>query len=339
MQVCKGGMSGWKAALRARGSSALSAFQAEGNVAAGCDRALLELSYQCMAAEPWRRPPLPEVLQQLRQELLGQELLLAAVPIGRPPPAGSPCQGCSSSREVLTSAAGGDMDAVKAFVSTWGGAALQEERSGLGLLHYCAGRPGQHATVQWLLDRGAGVNQEDSRRRTPLWHAVVSGDADSVLVLGRAGANVNHPCLEGKTPLLALATHHGTAQAAQGGVGASVLATCQALLSFNAVDLRATFQGKMAEEWAPGIRDCIAEMRRWLPMQQAWLAAVFRASSGPAARAPCDGSLNSRRRCCPQGGSPPSLTPSPSPSGPDLVSRDPDHPAAVDATRGARSHP
>ncbi len=179
---------------------------------------------------------------------------------GRPPPAGSPCQGCSSSREVLTSAAGGDMDAVKAFVSTWGGAALQEERSGLGLLHYSARRPGQHATVQWLLDRGAPVNQEDSRRRTPLWHAVVSGDADSVLVLGRAGANVNHPCLEGKTPLLALATQHGTAQAAQGGLGASVLATCQALLSFNAVDLRATFQGKMAEEWAPGIRDCIAEM-------------------------------------------------------------------------------
>ncbi len=65
--------------------------------------------------------------------------------------------------------------------------------------------------------------------------------------------------------LQALATHHGTAQAAQleGGLGASVLATCQALLSFNginAVDLRATCQGKMAEEWAPGIRDCIAEM-------------------------------------------------------------------------------
>ncbi len=94
----------------------------------------------------------------------------------------------------------------------------------------------------------------------------MSGDADSVLVqvLGRAGANVNHPCLEGKTPLLALATQRGTAQ---GDLGASVLAkyvpgSWQELLSFNAVDLRATFQGQMAEEWAPVtriIRDCIAE--------------------------------------------------------------------------------
>lgn len=99
----------------------------------------------------------------------------------------------------------GNIDAVKIVVKIPNININAKEQTGLTPLHIAA-RNDALTIVEFLIDKGAHINEMCNQDQSPLYHAIMFGEDQSVAIyLINKGANIHHNCSTSKTDVFNLA--------------------------------------------------------------------------------------------------------------------------------------
>ena len=118
-------------------------------------------------------------------------------------------------RAVLSAAKKGDLAVLRAAIDADSGLLWARDKDGSTPLH-CASWKGHHVIVEFLLDAGADLDDQNSNGHwgtTPL-HAAAHGNQKRVAeILLERGADMKQKNLNGKTPLQETEVHNARAVA------------------------------------------------------------------------------------------------------------------------------